>query len=124
MGAVVDRAKAIALELEEAGVKASHDVRQVQLPGILVVPVPNRDYTEGTLGGSYDVTWALWALTKGPGDLRAAEELETIVDTVAGILPIETAEASSYKVPGSTDPLPGYRLTMHDQIETNTGDPS
>lgn len=116
MGAVTDRATEIAGQLTEGGVAATTDIRKVKLPGALVVPVPDRDYTEGTLGGGYTATWTIYALTNGPGDLRAAEELETVVDKVVALVDIETAEATAYKVPGSTDPLPGYKLTTHEII--------
>jgi hypothetical protein len=114
VGAIIERAKAIALELEEAGTSATHDVRNIKPPCVLVVPIPDLTYTDGTLGGSHLVTWTLWALARGPGDLAAAEALETLVDDVSDVIPIETAEAGAYKIPGSSDPLPGYKLTMNE----------
>jgi hypothetical protein len=111
MGAITDKAKAMVDELEAADVDATSDVRQVSLPGVLVVPVPSYDFTEGTLAGGVELTWVLWAIVRSPGDLAAAEKLEELVQKCAETFDILTAEAAAYKLPGSTKPFPAYKLT-------------
>lgn len=110
MGAVTDRALELVEALKARGAKATTDVRQVEMPGFLVVPVPT--YAFELLDNAATVTWSVWALVRSPGDLRAAHELEALVATAVTALDVESAEPGSYALPGATDPYPAYQINL------------
>jgi hypothetical protein len=112
VGAITERATQMAQQLEAANINATINVREVNFPAVLVVPVPSYDFTEATLAGGFQLTWTLWALVKGIGDLKAAEDLEDLVAGVVDVLDIDTAVADTYRLPGASDPLPAYKLTV------------
>lgn len=93
-------------ELRAADVKATNDPRAVNLPGVLVVPVPSRTYD---LLAGYTASWTVVLLAPGVGDLSDAKALEDLADAVVTVLPqITTVEAASYVLPNMPDPKPAY----------------
>jgi hypothetical protein len=115
MGAIVDRAEAIAEQLRSGGMRATTDIRDTTPPCVLVVPIPVRDYSSSTLSGSFLVTWTLVALATAPADLEAARALEELVDQTAELVDIERAEPASYVIPGAEQAVPAYLLTYTEQ---------
>jgi hypothetical protein len=109
-GQLVGYAESVVTALQDAGLKATADIRSVELPGILVSPVPARDYD--ILCGGFTATWTVALIAPGPGDLNDARELEKLADEAFPILrdaglPVETFEVASYVLPGM-DPKPAY----------------
>lgn len=121
MTSPTDRAQEIAAALKaETGRPATCDVRKVQLPGYLVIPIPK--YAFGTdLEGGSTLTWSVYALAKSPGDLIAARALEELVVKAAGVLDFETADPSSYTLPQDRDtPFPAYLINFTEDLEVST----
>lgn len=97
-------------ELRTAGVKAYTDPGSAaaNLPCVLVVPVPLRTFDALR---SWAAEWTCYALVRGPGDLRAARDLDRLVETFRTVVPeLDTAEPSAYVLPSAPDPLPAYAL--------------
>jgi hypothetical protein len=111
MGPLTAEAQAKVAALRAAGVSASIDVRKLNLPGVLVVPVPSLTF-DILDGQSVEATFKAWAITNGPGDLAAAEKLEELVLKTNEVLDVESAEPGAYSLPGSSDPLPAVELTL------------
>lgn len=124
MGAITDRAQEIAAALRVAAgpgveeIRATVDVRNAVPPCILVVPVPYRTYNVGgTLTGGFEVRWTLVAIASGQGDYDAARVLEELVDHVATVVDVDTAEPGSYQTPGAEAPSPAYIITVTELAE-------
>ena len=118
MTALVERAEELAAAIRTAtgAPRATTEIRNAVPPCVLVVPVPSRRYLEGaTLGGEFEVVWTLHALATGTGDRRSAEQLEELVDAVAEVLPIESAEPGGYQIPGAEQAVPAYAITYREQ---------
>lgn len=105
----------LAAQLVGAGLAATIDVQQLgaALPAVLVPP-PTLDQPTGA---GWTATWRLLAVAATPDQLLAWQQLDQLVDGVAGVLPIERAEPVSFAaVPGS-DPLPAYALTFTSYVD-------
>jgi hypothetical protein len=113
---VVARAEQLAEELTDleapVPIRATNDVRDTVPPCLLVVPVPRRNYLDGTLSGSVEVTWTVVALANPPADLESARELELLVDHVAERLDVTTAEPAAYTIPGAETSVPAYLISI------------
>lgn len=118
MSGVTERAGQLVDELTAGGIKrVVTDVRHVRTPCVLVQPIPAYDFN--VLGaGVAEITWTLVAMAGQPGDLRAARDLEQLVLLASTVLPIETARPAVYEIPGASDPMPAYLLTMTETIQT------
>ena len=84
------------------------------LPCVLVPP-PRLAFD---LGDGATATWRLVALAAdGTGSAIAWQQLDELVDAVAGLLPIELAEPTSYQLPNGADAVPAYVLTFSEAID-------
>lgn len=111
MGALVARAEAYVAALKAKGAEAATDPRKARIPGFLVPPIPELAFS--LLDNSaVEATFKIWALAKSPGNLAAAEALEELVLIAGDVLPVESAEPGSYTLPGTSDPLPAYQITL------------
>lgn len=113
MGELTTYAEQLVTDLRAGNVKVTTDIRNAIPPIVLVVPVPKRDYNEGSFCGGYTAEWTLVCLAGGIGDLTDAKALEDMVDGVAAIVDIATAEPASYRVPNRANPAPAYVLKHH-----------
>ena len=100
------RAREIRDVLIAAGVNATTDPRSATPPVVLVAP-PRRTYD---VGCGYSARWRLWALVPGPGNADADEALSGMVDQVAELLPVETADPGSYVLSPDNAPFPAYEI--------------
>ena len=117
-GKDIARARELAAAIEaQAGCRCVIDARNVNPPCLLIVPIPARDYSAGmgTAGGGYVVTWSIWAMSPGPGNLDAAVVLGDLVDAVAELLPGITTLPTAYTVPGR-DPTPAVLITFTERL--------
>lgn len=92
------RAAAIAAELQAAGLAAVTDPAHVSanLPCVLVAP-PRISW--GRLdGGPLDVTWRLLVLGPGLATLAAVQAMTELLEAVADVLPLETADPGTYAI--------------------------
>lgn len=89
-------------------VKATTNIRQVSLPGVLVSPVPRRD--SYTLQGGYMATLSVYCIAQGPGDLTDAKVLDELADIVTSVVDgVYLVEPVSYVLPNQADPKPALR---------------
>jgi hypothetical protein len=95
-------------QLQDAGVRAYDDARDINPPCVFLVP------PEGVLRfhkGTADCTWQLYLVTGDAGARTATRHLSDLMDQVAGLFAFTTFERVALAVPGAGDPLPSYRLT-------------
>lgn len=120
----VDRAHVLAAGLTDAGVPATVD--PAALAGLLygddsagavvLVPPPSLDYTGGTYAGPLTSWRLVLVASPGLGVLRAWESLDTLLDDLAGLLAVETAEPTSYALPDAAEPAPAYAVTITETL--------
>ena len=118
-GKDIARAQELCAAIEaQAGVRCVIDARNVNPPCVLIVPIPGRDYSAGagTACGGYVVTWSIWALSAGPGNLDAAVVLGDLTDAVASLLPGITTQPTAYTVPGAGSPVPAVLITFTERL--------
>lgn len=100
------RAVELAAQLTAAGIRATHDVRNVNPPCVLVLP-PDRTRV-GMCG--WDVEWRALCLTPGPDNADAYAALDEMVDQVAELLPITAARHVTFDRTGMEPSLPAYEI--------------
>ena len=100
-------------KLAAAGIRATQDPGAMNPPAVLVVP-PRRNYD---LGCGYTAVWNLRAVVPAPtgGDHTAWAALDTLVDAIAGVYPVETAIPYGYPLNGKI--LPSYQVTFTEVCE-------
>lgn len=109
------RGRELAALLSAAGVPAVVDVRDAtaNLPCILVPP-PRLEFDGYAFATA---TWGLVALAAtSAGAGEAWQQLVTLVDGAAAVLPVETANPTSYQLPTGGDPLPAYVLSLTESL--------
>lgn len=112
----VARARALVEQLADAGLSATCDVREVlgKAPCVLVQP-PSLDYDLHT---GATATWRLVAVSAvALGNLDAWVQLDELLDELAGVLPLTSAEPTAYKLPTGGDPYPAYIATYTEAVE-------
>ena len=88
--------------------KATTNIRQLSLPGVLVAPIPRRD--NFTLHGGYLSTWSVYCIAPGPGDLTDAKILDELADIVTAVVDgVYLVEPVSYALPNQADAKPAFR---------------
>lgn len=104
-----------------AEVTITDDVRKLDkaklLPGIIVLqPVPSLTFPAP---GIVAISWQL-LIVAGPADdvLAAWDRLDALLEALrVGGLHIESAEPGDYPRPDNPVPLPGYTVTVADQLD-------
>jgi hypothetical protein len=109
-----DDALAICEKLKAAGVRATTDSGALNPPAVLVPP-PRRVYD---VGCGFTQIWAVHAIAPAitGGDRVTWAQLDELVDAIASVLPVETAQPGAYVLEGKT--LPSYQV----QFSTPGGD--
>lgn len=102
--------------MRDAGLKyrATLSVKELNLPGILVVPTPRRDYVGPLVTGcSYTLTWSIYAIAKQPTDLEQMRHLDAMAEQIEKVEGAVSAIPASYLIPGlAAEPLPAYQFTF------------
>jgi hypothetical protein len=98
----------ICAKLQAAGIRATTDPGAVNLPAVLVVP-PRRVYD---VACGYTAVWNVHALAGGPtgGDRTVWDALDKLVDAIATVYPVETAQPGAYVLGPNT--IPSYLVTF------------
>ena len=87
--------------------RATTNIRNLSLPGVLVSPVPRRD--QYTLPGGYMATLSVYCVATGPGDLTDAKVLDELADIVTSVVDgVYLVEPVSYVLPNA-DAKPALR---------------
>jgi hypothetical protein len=108
-----EAAAAICEKLRAAGVRATTDPGALNLPAVLVVP-PRRVYD---VACGYTAVWTVHALAGGPtgGDRTTWAQLDELVDGIAAVYPVETAQPGAYVLGPNT--IPSYLVTFTEVCE-------
>lgn len=104
-------------ELEDRGNKAraTSNIRQVSTPGILVTPVPRRDY--GDLAGGFSATWSIYCIAQGAGDLTDAKVLDELADVVVEVVgAVNVVEPVAYALPNQADAKAAFRCEFQTDV--------
>jgi hypothetical protein len=98
----IQRAEDIAQKLEAQGIRATTDPTLVSAPGVLLTP-PNLVFD---LACGASATWTLVALAPAANtaDHTSWAALDEMVDAIAGVVDLETADVVAYVVNGRTYP--------------------
>lgn len=112
MSDTFDRATEIVAALTAADVRATLDPSAVNPPAVLVVP-PSRTYD---VACGFTVTWTLVALAPGAqgADRTTWGLLDALVDAVAAVVDLESAELAAYTLNGVA--CPAYLCTFKEAI--------
>lgn len=108
-----DAAGAICAKLTAAGIRATTDPGAINLPAVLVVP-PRRVYD---VACGYTAIWSLHALAGAPvgADRTTWGQLDSLVDAIAAVYPVETAQPGAYVLGPNT--IPSYLVTFSEVCE-------
>lgn len=117
---LIDEAQSYADVINQLMTAAGHkyqaciDIRDLNLPGVLVVPTPRRDYVGPLVTGcSYTLTWSIYCIAGQPADLHAMRHLDAMAEQVEKIEGAVSAIPASYLIPGlAAEPLPAYQFTF------------
>jgi len=95
-------------KLKTAGIRATTDAGALTPPAVLVPP-PRRVYD---VGCGYTAQWNLHAIAPAitGGDRVTWGLLDDLVDGIASVYPVATAQPGAYVLEGKT--LPSYQVTF------------
>lgn len=107
---MVPRAQQLAAQLLGAGIDATHDARAVagMAPAVLIGP-PRVAFDVGPFA---TYTWRLLAVSSTADPLSAWQQLDELVAAVALVLPVETADPTSFAAAPEDPSMPAYALTL------------
>jgi hypothetical protein len=95
--------------------RATTNLRNLTLPGILVSPVVRRD--QFTLPGGYLATWSIYCIAPGPGDLTDAKLLDELADVVVEVVDaVYLVEPVTYVLPSAADAKPALRCEFSTDV--------
>lgn len=104
--------------LEDAGLNATADARDLDLPGALVTP---ERVVADRLGDDYTITWHVYLLAADNGPVAALDDLGDMFDLAKDRLGVGEAQPVTLTLPNlAADPLPALLLTF----DTNVTDES
>lgn len=108
---LTDRAEELAAEIEaeDATITVVTDPAHVlaNLPCVLVPP-PRVDYVART------ITWRLLVLAQGPGTLAGFKALDELLEKLAAVVPLDSAEPNQVQLPNVGDPVAAYTAQYTD----------
>lgn len=112
------RGQALAAELLAAGCRATTDVNAVTAlaPCVLVSP-PRLNFAEGGYAGPL-ATWRLLVVAGTADETRAWSQLDDLLEQLADLLPLDTADPASFVLPGASDTRPAYAATYTETVES------
>lgn len=111
----IAQAKALAAELRDHGIKATHRATDLGplLPAVLIGP-PIIDWTRGTLNGTPSLSWSLRVVASTNDPDQGWQELDELIEALAELIDLETATPAAFQVSADAPPLPAYTLTVTD----------
>jgi hypothetical protein len=106
MSSSADAALAICEKLKAAGIRATTDAGALNPPAVLVPP-PRRIYD---VGCGFTQAWSLHAIAPAitGGDRVTWAQLDEMLDAIASVFPVETADPGAYVLESKT--LPAYQV--------------
>lgn len=108
---LTDRAEELAAEIraEDATIQVVTDPAHVlaNLPCVLVTP-PRVDYVARA------ITWRLVVVAGGPGTWAGFQALDQLLEKLAAVVPLDSAEPNQLQLPNVGDPVAAYTATYTD----------
>ena len=92
-------------QLRAAGVRATMDVRNLNLPCVLVVPPAI--VLDANCGGT--ATFTAYAVSRGPGNADAWKSLDELLEKTAAVIDVEEVRTSQYTI-DETGALPALEI--------------
>jgi hypothetical protein len=106
--AILDAALALADDLRAAGVRATMDTRNLNLPTLLIIPPT----WVGDVSCGGTASFTIYALTRAPANLDAWKSLDKLLAELTGVVDIvREVRSTSYDVEG-TGGLPAFEITF------------
>lgn len=107
-----ERSVELAAALTTAGIRATADPRSATPPCVLITPA-ERTFD---LACGYTARWNLYVLAPGIGNADAHKVLSELVDELADVLPLESAEPASYVLSPDAPALPAFRCQFTEAL--------
>lgn len=108
MTAIIDATIALTEELRAAGIRATMDIRNLNLPTLLIVPP--QWVADVMCGGT--ATFVVYALTRGPANLDAWRSLDGLLSELSKVVDdVREVRPTSYDPEGSGG-LPALEITF------------
>lgn len=92
-------------ELRAAGVRATMDVRNLNLPCVLIIPPAI--VLDVNCGGTAKFT--AYAISRGPGNADAWKSIDELLDKVAAAVDVEEVRPTQYTI-DETGALPAFEV--------------
>ena len=107
-------AQAVVDMISDAGVQATIDGRDLELPGALVAP---ETISADRLGGDYTVAWNVYLVAADAGPVEALDDLGHMFDLLKDALGVGEARPVTLTLPNhAADPLPAFLLTFSTSV--------
>ena len=107
------RARELAAQLNAAGVRATTDPGSIVTPCVLVVP----PVLANDQACAYTATWQLFALGSGVGGESTWQQLDELLDGIAGVLDVENVTPTQYANIAGDSRYPAFLITTTDTID-------
>lgn len=92
-------------ELRAASIRCTMDVRNLNLPCILITP-PS---FVGDISCGGTATFTAWAISRGPGNADAWKSIDALLEQLAAVVDVEAVTTSQYTV-DDTGALPALEI--------------
>lgn len=106
----------IVATLKGAGIHATTELAQAQLPGAIVIPGPmSFDILDGD---NYSAFIEIYLLTSNKGSVQSLNDLQTLIEKFRSVYQVVDAEPVSLTLPNiaGNDPVPGLLVNLQATI--------
>lgn len=110
-----DALQEIVTGLKNAGIKATTEIANLQLPGALVIPGPMTfDILDGE---NYSAEIEVYLLTSNKGSIQSLNDLQELLTDFRTVFNVSEAEPISLPLTNlAPDPVPGLLITLQATI--------
>lgn len=110
------RARELAEQLTNLGIRAVTSARSVVPPCVLVTP-PVRTYD---VSCGYSAAWQLYAIAPGGGDEGSWAELDKLTDQLAASLDVESVTPTAWKsTQDAPEAFPAFLVVFTEAVDTD-----
>ena len=113
MGALTDEMRRIVDQLRAAGIRATDDPRQLNLPCVIVGPPSISELDTGSSGLAMITAYVVGL---PPGNLASWRAIDDLAEQVGRVVDVELLQPVNYEAESGKDPLPALQLTWTRQL--------
>ena len=113
MGALTDEMRRVVDALKAAGIRATDDPRQLNLPCVIIGPPSIPDLDTGYSGLA---TVTAYVVGLPPGNLASWRVIDDLAEQVGRVVDVESLSPVQYQHEAGKDPLPALQLTWTRQL--------